>query len=41
VTWEEGLSKTVDWYKKYTSCYGDIENALVAHPRALGTSSIE
>jgi len=31
--WEEGLKKTVEWYKKYTSRYGDIDHALVAHPR--------
>jgi UDP-glucose 4,6-dehydratase len=33
--WEEGLKITVDWYKKYTSRYGNIDNALVAHPRML------
>jgi len=33
--WEEGLKTTVEWYKKYTSRYGNIENALVAHPRML------
>lgn len=33
VTWEEGLAKTVEWYTKYTSRYGNIEAALVAHPR--------
>ena len=31
--WEEGLQITVDWYKKYTSRYGNIDGALVAHPR--------
>jgi len=31
--WEEGLKITVDWYKKYTSRYGNIDAALVAHPR--------
>jgi len=35
--WEEGLKKTVDWYVKYTHRYGNIENALVAHPRMVGT----
>jgi len=35
MTWDEGLKLTVDWYKKYTSRYGNIENALVAHPRML------
>lgn len=34
VSWEEGLSITFDWYKKYSGRYGDIDNALIAHPRA-------
>jgi len=33
VSWEEGLARTVEWYTKYTSRYGNIEAALVAHPR--------
>lgn len=33
--WEEGLKITVEWYKKYTSRYGNIDGALVAHPRML------
>lgn len=32
-SWETGLQKTVEWYKKYTSRFGNIEQALVAHPR--------
>jgi len=35
MSWEEGLKTTVDWYKKYTSRYGNIDAALVAHPRIL------
>ena len=35
MSWEEGLKTTVDWYKQYTSRYGNIDNALVAHPRML------
>ncbi|KAL7451713.1 hypothetical protein ACHAWC_003527 [Mediolabrus comicus] len=31
--WEEGLNTTVEWYKKYTSRFGNIDDALVAHPR--------
>ena len=31
--WEEGLRKTVEWYKLHTGRFGDIETALVAHPR--------
>jgi len=38
MTWDEGLRKTVDWYKSYTSRYGNIELALVAHPR-IGNKS--
>jgi len=37
--WEEGLKTTVDWYKNYTNRYGNIEQALVAHPRMTGTGS--
>jgi dTDP-D-glucose 4,6-dehydratase len=35
--WEEGLKETAEWYKKYTSRYGNIDAALVAHPRMLNT----
>ena len=34
VSWEDGLQKTFDWYVKNSSRFGDIESALVAHPRA-------
>lgn len=34
VSWEEGLKKTFDWYVQNSSRFGDIESALVAHPRA-------
>jgi UDP-glucose 4,6-dehydratase len=33
MTWEEGLRHTVNWYKNYSTRYGNIDNALVAHPR--------
>lgn len=33
MSWEEGLRKTVEWYKMYSSRYGNIDQALVAHPR--------
>ena len=36
MSWEEGLKTTVEWYKNYTNRYGNIENALVAHPRMTG-----
>jgi dTDP-D-glucose 4,6-dehydratase len=34
IAWEEGLRRTFEWFKKFSSRFGDIENALVAHPRA-------
>lgn len=37
--WKEGLQTTVEWYKKYTSRYGNIDDALVAHPRMLNNTS--
>ena len=30
---ETGLKKTVEWYKKFSSNWDDVESALVAHPR--------
>lgn len=33
VTWENGLADTVKWYQSHTSRYGNIDSALVAHPR--------
>jgi dTDP-D-glucose 4,6-dehydratase len=38
--WEEGLRRTVEWYRQYSYRYGNIETALVAHPRA-GASTEE
>lgn len=34
MSWSEGMATTVDWYRKYSTRYGNIEGALVAHPRA-------
>lgn len=34
VSWEEGLQMTFDWYKKNSNRYGNIDQALQAHPRA-------
>jgi UDP-glucose 4,6-dehydratase len=34
VSWEEGIQRTFDWYKAHSHRYGNIESALVAHPRA-------
>jgi UDP-glucose 4,6-dehydratase len=36
--WEEGLRSTVEWYKTYSHRYGNIDSALVAHPRMLNTN---
>jgi UDP-glucose 4,6-dehydratase len=33
VSWEEGLRITFEWYRNYSSRYGNIDSALVAHPR--------
>jgi len=34
VSLEEGLHRTVEWYRRNGYRFGDIETALVAHPRA-------
>ncbi|CAM9674516.1 unnamed protein product [Chrysoparadoxa australica] len=34
MTWDDGLRATVEWYKQHSDRFGDIESALVAHPRA-------
>ena len=39
MSWEEGLKKTVEWYQKNSSRYGNIDAALVAHPRRGSTLS--
>ena len=31
--WEEGLQLTIDWYRKNSQNWGNISEALVAHPR--------
>lgn len=33
MSWEEGLRHTVHWYKNHSNRYGNIDTALVAHPR--------
>lgn len=38
MSWVEGLQKTVEWYKQHTGRYGNIESALVPHPRAGGVT---
>lgn len=34
VPFDEGLEVTVEWYQKNSHRFGNIESALVAHPRA-------
>jgi len=34
VSWEEGIKRTHDWYRAHSHRFGDIDNALMAHPRA-------
>lgn len=34
MSWEEGIKITFEWYQKHNHRYGNIESALVAHPRA-------
>lgn len=34
VEWEDGMRKTFEWYQKNSIRYGNIDQALVAHPRA-------
>jgi UDP-glucose 4,6-dehydratase len=33
VTWEEGLLRTVEWYRVNSGNWGDLTSCLVAHPR--------
>jgi hypothetical protein len=33
MSWEEGLTTTVEWFKTHSGRFGIIEDALVAHPR--------
>ena len=35
IDFEEGLSATIDWYKDNWGNWGDIEDALVPHPRLV------
>jgi UDP-glucose 4,6-dehydratase len=34
VSWEEGLRRTFEWFKLFSERFGNIDTALVAHPRA-------
>ena len=34
VSWTEGIKLTYEWYRNNSHRFGDIEHALVAHPRA-------
>lgn len=33
-SWETGIKKTFDWFVAHSHRYGNIDSALVAHPRA-------
>ena len=37
--WETGIKKTIEWYKLHSDRYGNIDQALVAHPR-IGTEGL-
>jgi len=39
--WEDGLKQTVEWYKKFSNRYGNVEAALVAHPRMLDHKGLD
>jgi len=41
VPFDAGLKVTVDWYTKHSGRFGNIEHALVAHPRAGLSESSE
>lgn len=33
--WEDGLRKTMEWYRSHPNWWGDVTGALVPHPRML------
>jgi dTDP-glucose 4,6-dehydratase len=33
MSWEDGLKRTIEWYKENSGNWGNIDAALVAHPR--------
>ena len=40
-SWEDGLSKTMEWYLKNPGWWGDVSGALVPHPRMLAIGCVE
>ena len=38
VEWEEGLRRTYEWYKGNKEHWGNVDSALVAHPRMTGVA---
>ena len=34
VSWKDGIKATFEWYRTYNHRFGNIEHALIAHPRA-------
>jgi UDP-glucose 4,6-dehydratase len=41
ISFEDGLRKTVEWYNTYIHRYGNIDSALIAHPRMTGSGGAE
>mmetsp|Transcript_8309 Transcript_8309/g.12678 ORF Transcript_8309/g.12678 Transcript_8309/m.12678 type:complete len:355 (+) Transcript_8309:107-1171(+) len=39
IAWKDGLRLTVEWYRKFSYRYKNIEQALVAHPRIESNSN--
>lgn len=33
VSWDEGIKRTIAWYRVNSGNWGDLSSALVAHPR--------
>eukprot|EP00850_Spirogloea_muscicola_P011402 SM000070S21368 [mRNA] locus=s70:652759:656438:- [translate_table: standard] len=40
-TWEDGLKKTLEWYRGHRDYWGDVSGALVPHPRMLTIANLE
>jgi UDP-glucose 4,6-dehydratase len=38
ITWEEGLKRTIEWYKKNSGNWSNVAEALAPHPSAGGPS---
>ena len=40
VTWEDGLARTIAWYKENVQYWPAIDNALLPHPHANSSSRV-